>query len=410
MNIDILFLSQLLPKEKETEIKRKIKYGMPDAANALQWNIIDGLEANDCGKMKILNYLPVGSYPNSYTDKKIENFVFQHTQKYRADDLNLGCSNLTVIKQLVNPPLFKREIKKWAKQDNGTKKILIIYTAKPMFLTLAKYAKKCNINIDTCCIIADIPEFCTASSLHGIRKIYNDYGAVKCASLYKYIDKFVLLTKQMAHRLAINAPFIVMEGIATKPDTKSDISLYDKFRNEKYILYSGSLNHKFGIGVLIEAFSLIQNQEIKLLLCGFGDAEELIKEKQNSDNGIVFLGKIDRKQVVPLQRGATVLVNPRQNIEEYTKYSFPSKNLEYLSSGVPVVAYKLDGIPDEYDKYLNYPADNSPETLAIVLTSICNMTDSQRIKMGQAAQSFVLKNKNNVAQTKRILEFIKSMP
>ena len=38
-------------------------------------------------------------------------------------------------------------------------------------------------------------------------------------------------------------------------------------------------------------------------------------------------------------------VNPRQNNEEFTKYSFPSKTMEYLASGVPVVAYKLDGIP-----------------------------------------------------------------
>ena len=56
MKVDILFLGRLFPREKEAEIKSKMKTGMQDAANALQWNIIDGLEANDCGKIRILTH------------------------------------------------------------------------------------------------------------------------------------------------------------------------------------------------------------------------------------------------------------------------------------------------------------------------------------------------------------------
>ena len=47
MKFDILFLGRLFPREKEAEIKLKMKTGMQDAANALQWNIIDGLEENN---------------------------------------------------------------------------------------------------------------------------------------------------------------------------------------------------------------------------------------------------------------------------------------------------------------------------------------------------------------------------
>ena len=43
MGLDVLFLGRLFPHEKESEIKAKMKTGMQDAANALQWNIIDGL-------------------------------------------------------------------------------------------------------------------------------------------------------------------------------------------------------------------------------------------------------------------------------------------------------------------------------------------------------------------------------
>lgn len=47
-----------------------------------------------------------------------------------------------------------------------------------------------------------------------------------------------------------------------------------------------------------------------------------------------------------ISKNADVLVNPRQNDDEYTKYSFPSKNIEYLMTGNAVMAYMLDGIPE----------------------------------------------------------------
>jgi len=171
-------------------------------------------------------------------------------------------------------------------------------------------------------------------------------------------------------------------------------------------LYTGTLNPQFGIVTLLEAFSQIRDPALKLMICGFGEAEEQILQMQKTDPRIIYLGKVDRKAVLPLQRGATVLVNPRQNNEEFTKYSFPSKTMEYLASGVPVVAYKLDGIPDEYDAYLNYVEDNSAESLAKTLTQICNMDETARKEMGKRGAEFVLENKNARVQTRRILELI----
>ena len=84
MDLDILFIGKVFPVEKEAEIKSKMKTGMQDAGNALQWNIIHGLDDNHCGTVKILDYLPIDSWPNGYADRRIEEYVFQHTDKYRS--------------------------------------------------------------------------------------------------------------------------------------------------------------------------------------------------------------------------------------------------------------------------------------------------------------------------------------
>lgn len=407
MELDILFLGRLFPREKEAEIKAKMKTGMQDAANALQWNIIDGLEANDCGRIKILNYLPIDSYPRGYTDSRIEQFAFAHTDRYAAEDLNVGCTNRSIVKQFVNIRPFKREVKRWVRRRDGAKKVLVAYTASAMFLSLAKYAKRLDPTVETCCIIADIPEFASARHLTGVRKLYNTYLTNRCAALYEHIDKFVLLTRQMADKLRIKAPFIVIEGIAPTVGTVRDSALSDQYKGEKYILYSGTLNCQFGIIELLDAFETIPDRDVRLMICGFGEAETIIRERMTKDARIIFPGRVDRAEVLALQRGAAVLVNPRQNNEEFTKYSFPSKTMEYLSSGVPLVAYKLDGIPDEYDDYIHYVPDNSPASLTGEISYVLGMSAEEREKFGAEARRFVTENKNNVVQGKKILDFIR---
>ncbi len=403
MSFDVLFLGRLFPREKEQEIKGKMKTGMQDAANALQWNIIDGFEENDFGTMKIVNYLPVDAYPNGYTDKFIEGFSFSHTDKYNEGDINVRCCNLFGIKRFINIFYFKKHIKKWAKQKTDKQKVLFSYTANSMFLSLARLAKKVNPDIQVACLIADIPEYSTVSVLTGFKKLYHDYEVRKTASLYGVVDKFVLLTEHMAERLGLKAPFIVMEGIATTTNVEA---CEDKDYG-KYILYTGLLNKKFGLCNLVDAFSKLNDENVKLILCGTGDAEDYIAQKQKEDERIITLGRVDRVKALQLQKGAAILVNPRQNNEDFTKFSFPSKNLEYLSSGIPTVAYKLDGIPDEYDDYIIYPADDSVEALRDELVRLLDMSEDERRVLGETAKSFVCANKCKKSQAKRIIDFLR---
>ena len=403
MSLDVLFLGRLFPREKEQEIKGKMKTGMQDAANALQWNIIDGFEENDFGTMKIVNYLPVDAYPNGYTDKFIEDFSFSHTDKYNEGDINIRCCNLFGIKRFINIFYFKKHVKKWAKQKTDKQKVLFSYTANSMFLSLARLAKKVNPDIQVACLIADIPEYSTVSVLTGFKKLYHDYEVRKTASLYGVVDKFVLLTEHMAERLGLKAPFIVMEGIATTTDVEAS----EDTDYGKYILYTGLLNKKFGLCNLVDAFSELNDENVKLILCGSGDAEDYIAQKQKDDKRIITLGRVDRVKALQLQKGAAILVNPRQNNEDFTKFSFPSKNLEYLSSGTPTVAYKLDGIPDEYDDYIIYPADDSVEALRDELVRLLDMSEDERRVLGETAKSFVCANKCKKSQAKRIIDFLR---
>ena len=108
-----------------------------------------------------------------------------------------------------------------------------------------------------------------------------------------------------------------------------------------------------------------------------------------------------------LQQKATVLINPRNNDGEYTKYSFPSKTMEYMLSGKPVIMYKLDGVPDEYDSYLYYIGGNTADDIKKTILEVLNKSEKELESFGQKAAEFVSENKNSVVQAKRILTLLK---
>ena len=393
--LDVLFLGRLFPIQKENVIRQKMYIDMQDAANVLQWNLINGFLENNVKHVHVVSYLPIDSWPKYYKDPFIsaDKEVYSDCCSFET----VPFCNITFIKQILSAHACDRSVRRWARNKGG-KKVIICYSENNTLMRAVTSAKLENPEIIAVQVIADITEFSGNGKTRKLREIYINKENKKNRGSF---DKFVLLTKQMKEKLGIFKPCIVMEGIA--PERKTNNKIENEYRT---ILYSGSMNTKYGILKLLEAFTLIQEENYRLILCGLGNAESIIKEYCDKDPRISYLGKVTHEQVLILQQEVTVLVNPRQNNEEFTKYSFPSKTMEYLASGVPVVAYKLDGIPDEYDAYLNYVEDNSAESLAAKISEICNKEKEDRKEMGRRGAEFVLQNKNAKAQTKRILDFV----
>ena len=144
----------------------------------------------------------------------------------------------------------------------------------------------------------------------------------------------------------------------------------------------------------------------RLLLWGAGDAQDKIRAAGKEDPRIEYRGQLPRDGVLCLQRRAAVLVNPRRNIGEYTKYSFPSKLMEYLASGVPVAAYRLDGMPAAYERYIAYIPGDSPQELADTLERLLRLSPQARRDMGGRAREWVLREKGRKPQAGKILEML----
>ena len=181
------------------------------------------------------------------------------------------------------------------------------------------------------------------------------------------------------------------------------------FSKIKSILYTGTLNKKYGISTLLEAFSLIKNDNYRLWICGEGEATDDIIKMSALDPRIKFFGRVNRDKALQLQNKSTIVINPRNPEEEFTKFSFPSKNMEYLLSGRPTIAYKLSGIPDEYEKYIFFIDKNTVQSMAEKTVEVCEKSSQELSIFGTKAQKYILEEKNNIKQARRIIKMLEEI-
>ena len=258
-------------------------------------------------------------------------------------------------------------------------------------------------------IIPDLPEY-----MGGQKSFLSEYVHKQnrrfLKKLYFEIDGFVLLTEHMKEMLPIeDKKWTIVEGIFN--NIQDDTEKIDQVIDSKisYIFYSGTLAKRYGVMNLVEAFLMLVDTNIRLVICGTGDAENEILDYVKNDKRIIFRGQIPRAEVLKLQRKASLLVNPRTPEGEFTKYSFPSKTMEYLASGVPTLLYKLPGIPDEYYQYCFSLEDLSIKALANKITDILGLDCNELRKIGLEARNFILDRKNPVVQCEKVMKLINSL-
>lgn len=224
--------------------------------------------------------------------------------------------------------------------------------------------------------------------------------------IMKRFDSYLLLTRQMSDIVnPKNRPFVVMEGHA-------DISMKDRENrfSEKYpnrvCLYAGSLRRVYGIKNLVEGFIQANIPNTALHIYGNGDYVGELKTLSQKYETVKYLGIAPNETIVQEELKATLLVNPRPTNEEYTQYSFPSKNMEYMASGTPVLTTCLPGMPAEYNDYVFLLKEENAEGVAAALQEIFGHSAEELHDKGTAAKEFVLREKNNVVQAKKVLDMI----
>lgn len=247
-------------------------------------------------------------------------------------------------------------------------------------------------------IVTDLPDMFDSG---GARKKISNF-------LLRCFDGYIFLTEYMNRAVnKKNKPYLVIEGQCdSKVPPKSLNVPYESENSKQVIIYAGNIQGKYGIGYFVEGFLLAGLPNAELRVYGRGDFLDELLALCKSHPNLRYMGIKPNSEIVEEEQRAALLVNPRPTAPEYTKYSFPSKNMEYMASGTPLLTTKLPGMPEEYFPYIYLLEDETPQGAAKALEDILKTPLSQRIEKGRAARNFVLNNKSNLTQAKRIIDFL----
>ena len=384
--MSILYIGYYTSEELLYEIQRRKINNMSVARQKYEENLLSGIiKDNKYDDIRIVSYVPTDGtipIPNSseLAGKKVLHFPINRRNFWSV--LMARKSFSDYLKSLGESVLQNLRV--------------VMYEVNPVFLgPLLSLKRKYNIKIITLC--AELSIFRRSKKIkYQIRnRIFAHYE--------RKFDAFVLFARPMEEVLKCQKkPNIVVEGIAP------EIFGPPKEKRKNIVMYAGGLGSDNNIKLLIDV-CLSTNELDELWICGVGTDREYVESVAKTNSKVKYLGAISNEKVRELEKEAKLLVNLRQPTAQITRYSFPSKLLEYMASGSLVLSTKLEGIPKEYFDYILTVDSLSEDDVKTVIRNVFAMSTTEYIDKVKKSQEFIGNTKNKCIQSGKILKFIESV-
>lgn len=396
----ICFIGSLINDKTLDDIVLNSKVKPSNAPVNFENMLVKGLEATGADTT-VISLPTVSTFPNGS--------LFSWGR--RKERLNFGkeviwvpCINLMGLKQLTAKICVYIELLRWLIQNRKEKeKVLLNYSVYPPYSKPTQVMGKL-FKVKTCCIISDLPEYLyKMHDAKGIKAFLNDRMSKSMVNLQGSFDSYIFLTEHMAKRMKVeDKPGILVEGF-------SDPSIFEGIdgpkNEEKTVMYAGALSKSFNVDKLLEGFMEVKG-DYALWLFGYGDLIDYIRECEANDKRITYFGKVDRKTLLEHERAAHLLVSVKSPSEDHANYAFPSKILEYMTSGTAVASTMVGGIPQEYFDYLYPISGESAAAIKKTIEETLSYSSEQLVGMGIRGRGYVIEMKNYMKQGERVNSFL----
>lgn len=381
-NLDIIYLGSFPTSRMISSSNGRI-----DSLYRDDQALIRGLRSVEGVSIKVITIPDIGSYPSN--PLFISGFYDEQDDVY-----SLPIFNFPVIKLLWTVSLIFCRATRIINHTQGRVYVftpyIVFHHILPACLLKLFFRKRIKLVLVT-------PDIFFPKSL--LSKLLNKWSE-QMAQKY---DAFILYTLAMADLLGVKEkPHIVIEGF------KEIVPHVLSMPEEKFVIqYSGSLNLEYGLGRLVDAMDFIRAHDVEMHLYGDGNAVDYIKKRSQEDIRIKYKGRVSKKEALEALYKANVLVNPRNSEDgEYVAYSFPSKDIDYLGTGIPSVLCKLPGMPEDYYGFFIDAGNGTPQELAASIQKVYMMSMDERVKFGKKAEYFIEQRMDTHNQGLRIISML----
>lgn len=338
--------------------------------------------------------------PTFTTWPHVKTFLFFNRRQLSGKYISF--INLPFLKQFtMSFSVFVKTLGWVLKNKRKEKNIIILSSIQLPFLLGTFFLKLWGVKIVS--FVPDLPQYQYGYTRDRniIRRFFTPLYIKICNIFIYAIDYYVFITKQMV-TLFPHRPFTIMEGLV---DLNDSSSIECPEEHAFIVMYAGSLHETMGIRLLLDAFEQME-ENMELWIFGTGDLQSLVEEKAKICKKIKYYGRVSNNDIIRYEQKVDLLINPRFSSQEFTKYSFPSKLMEYMLSGTPVLTTRLPGISEEYNDLMYFIEDETVEGVRKSIIECYRKKPEEFQRRGRDTKKYVLENKNCNVQIDRIINHI----
>ncbi|TYB99235.1 glycosyltransferase family 4 protein [Micromonospora sp. WP24] len=372
-----------------------------DAVHATQthtfaWGLVAAMRAAGC-HVSLVSAAPVSTWPRN------RRLVFR-SGRFHHDGVEgrlLGFVNVLGLKHLTR---FLAATRRLAARSAAGEVLLVHGVHTPFLWAGALVARRRGATVVP--VLTDPPGVALPTDGRFVRLLRRLDVALVRAALRRCAG-VIALTRPLAEDFAPGCPYLVMEGIFHPPaGVRPRVEAVPGVRE---VVYAGGLSRAYGVDRLVEAFRALPDPGLRLVLFGRGELTPWLLKQAAADPRIAPPELLDRNVLSGRLARAAVLVNPRPVNQDFVRYSFPSKTIEYLSAGAPVVSTRLPGIPADYLPHLVLAEADTVDGLREALAHALTLSAAEVARRGAAGCEFVRRTRSPAAQGRRIHDFLTSL-
>ena len=221
------------------------------------------------------------------------------------------------------------------------------------------------------------------SNISGTKRSYT-LNLLQQAEKY---NGFVALTEGLNDLFnPTSKPSYIFEGLVEERE-------FPKAQDAKvpYFFFGGALMERYGVYQLIEAFNILHPKDMDLYICGHHVDKEMLKTAAKGNTHIKYLGLLPMNKVMEYESKAVACINPRPFTEDLDRFSIPSKTLEYMTSGRPVISVKNTILMKQFPDEIIWLETANVNDIVHGMKQVLKMSEFEIEDLGEKAKNRVLK-------------------
>lgn len=175
--------------------------------------------------------------------------------------------------------------------------------------------------------------------------------------LIKFSDLNITVSASIASEYSknykIDLPKVVLNAPNYSKTTKKNLfrETFNISEEKKIFLYQGGLTEGRGVGIILEAFKILEKYNSVVVFMGYGDLEKKIVESVQTSKNIFYHPAVKQDVLLNYTSSADFGISLIEDLCLNYRYCLPNKIFEYIMAELPIITSNLPEMESFVKKY-----------------------------------------------------------